>query len=120
VLNVPAWRTHRDRRRLGPGKTDLGDAHATARVELRCRDQAGPALEPELVRALGLLELQRHRPVRDRTQAIQRLRSTWQQVDAVAEEQTLRCSASASCARSSASASATDWPTPSPPASCAS
>ena len=85
VLNVPAWRTHRDRRRLGPGKTDPGDAHAIAQVVLRVRRRARPALEPELVRALGLLELQRHRLVRDRTQAIQRLRSTWQQVDPVAE-----------------------------------
>jgi len=91
VLNVPAWRTHRDRRRLGPGKTDPGDAHAIAQVVLRCGDELGPALEPELVRALGLLELQRHRLVRDRTQAIQRLRSTWQQVDPVAEAQTVRC-----------------------------
>jgi len=24
VLNVPAWRTHRERRRHGPGKTDPG------------------------------------------------------------------------------------------------
>jgi transposase len=91
VLNVPAWRTHRDRRRLGPGKTDPGDAHAIAQVVLRCRDALGPALEPELVRALGLLELKRHRLVRDRTMAIQRLRSTWQQVDPVAEAATLRC-----------------------------
>jgi transposase len=91
VLSVPAWRTHRDRRRLGPGKTDAGDAHAIAQIVLRCRDELGPALEPELVHALGLLELQRHRLVRDRTQAIQRLRSTWQQIDPVAETQTLRC-----------------------------
>jgi transposase len=91
VLNVPAWRTHRDRRRLGPGKTDPGDAHAIAQVVLRCREELGPALEPELVRALALLELQRHRLVRDRTQAIQRLRSTWQQIDPVAEAQTVRC-----------------------------
>jgi nucleoside-diphosphate-sugar epimerase len=81
----------RDRRRIGPGKTDPGDAHAIAQVVLRCRDALGPALEPELVRALGLLELQRHRLVRDRTQAIQRLRSTWQQVDPVAEARTVRC-----------------------------
>jgi transposase len=91
VLNVPAWRTHRDRRRVGPGKTDPGDAHAIAHVVLRCRDELGPAQEPELVRALGLLELQRHRMVRDRTQAIQRLRSTWQQIDPVAEAAALRC-----------------------------
>ena len=89
VLNVPAWRTHRDRRRLGPGKTDPGDAHAIAQVVLRWRHELGPAVEPKLVRALGLLELHRHRLVRDRTQAVQRLRSTWQQV--VGEAQTLRC-----------------------------
>lgn len=91
VLNVPAWRTHRDRRRIGPGKTDPGDAHAIAQVVLRFRAQLGPALEPELVRAIGLLELQRHRMVRDRTQAIQRLRSTWLQIDPVAEAAALRC-----------------------------
>ena len=91
TLNVPAWRTHRDRRKIGPGKTDPGDAQAIAQVVLRCRGELGPALEPELVRAIGLLELQRHRLVRDRTQAIQRLRSTWLQVDPVGEAATLRC-----------------------------
>jgi transposase len=77
VLNVPAWRTHRERRRHGPGKTDPGDAIAVAQVVLRKRAELGPALEPELVRALALLELQRRRLVRDRTQAIQRLRADW-------------------------------------------
>jgi transposase len=85
VLNVPAWRTHRERRRHGPGKTDPGDAIAVAQVVLRKRDELGPALEPELVRALALLELQRRRLVRDRTQAIQRLRADWNQVDPVEE-----------------------------------
>jgi transposase len=84
VLNVPAWRTHRERRRHGPGKTDPGDAIAVAQVVLRKRE-LGPALEPELVRALALLELQRRRLVRDRTQAIQRLRADWNQVDPVGE-----------------------------------
>src|SRR5262249_29575991 len=51
VLNVPAWRTHRERRRHGPGKTDPGDAIAVAQVVLRKRAELGPALEPELVRA---------------------------------------------------------------------
>jgi transposase len=37
------------------------------------------------VRALALLELQRRRLVRDRTQAIQRLRADWNQVDPVGE-----------------------------------
>jgi len=85
VLNVPAWRTHRERRRHGPGKTDPGDAIAVAQVVLRKRTELGPALEPELVRALALLELQRRRLVRDRTQAIQRLRADWNQIDPVGE-----------------------------------
>jgi transposase len=85
VLNVPAWRTHRERRRHGPGKTDPGDAIAVAQVVLRKRPELGPALEPELVRALALLELQRRRLVRDRTQAIQRLRADWNQIDPVGE-----------------------------------
>jgi transposase len=87
VLNVPVWRTHRERRRHGPGKTDPGDAIAGAQVVLRKRDELGPALEPELVRALALLELQRRRLVRDRTQAVQRLRADWNQVDPVGEAQ---------------------------------
>ena len=85
MLNVPAWRTHRERRRHGLGKTDPGDAIAVAQVVLRKRAQLGPALEPELVRALALLELQRRRLVRDHTQAIQRLRADWNQVDPVGE-----------------------------------
>ncbi len=85
VLNVPAWRTHRERRRHGPGKTDPGDEIAVAQVVLRKRNELGPALEPELVRALALLELQRRRLVRDRTQAIQRLRAHWNQIDPVGE-----------------------------------
>jgi transposase len=85
VLNVPAWRTHRERPRHGPGKTDPGDAIAVAQVVLRKRAELGPALEPKLVRALALLELQRRRLVRDRTQAIQRLRADWNQVDPVGE-----------------------------------
>jgi transposase len=44
VLNVPAWRTHRERRRHGPGKTDPGDAIAVAQVVLRKRAELGPAL----------------------------------------------------------------------------
>ncbi len=76
VLQVPAWRTHRERHRRGPGKTDPGDALSIAHVVLTKRDELGPAEEPELVRVLGMLELQRRRFVRDRTQAIQRLRST--------------------------------------------
>lgn len=85
VLHVPAWRTHRERRRVGPGKTDPGDALAIADVVRRKREELGPALEPELVRALSMLELQRRRFVRDRTQAIQRLRSDWTQQDPVGE-----------------------------------
>lgn len=91
VLHVPAWRTHRERHRQGPGKTDPGDALAIADVVRRKHEQLGPALEPELVRALAMLELQRKRFVRDRTQAIQRLRSDWTQVDPVAEAKVVRC-----------------------------
>jgi transposase len=91
VLQVPAWRTHRERHRRGPGKSDPGDALSIAHVVLRHRDQLGPAQEPELVRALGMLELQRRRFVRDRTQAIQRLRSDWTQHDPVAEACVVRC-----------------------------
>src|SRR3954454_6132194 len=85
VLNVPSWRTHRERHRQGPGKTDPGDAIAVGQVVLRKRDELGRALEPEVVRALALLELQRRRLVRDRTQAIQRLRADWNQIDPAGE-----------------------------------
>ncbi len=90
VLHVPAWRTHRERRRQGPGKTDPGDALAIADVVRRKQRELGPALEPELVRALAALELQRRRFVRDRTQAIQRLRADWTQIDPVGEAQVIR------------------------------
>jgi transposase len=85
VLHVPAWRTHRERHRQGPGKTDPGDAISIAQVVLRKRDELGPALEADVIRALSMLELQRRRFVRDRTQAIQRLRADWTQVDPVGE-----------------------------------
>lgn len=91
MLNVPAWKTHRDRHRSGPGKTDPGDALAIAHVVLRERDTLGPALEPELSRAIGLLELQRKRLVLARTQQIQRLRHTWIQIDPEAESKVKRC-----------------------------
>ena len=90
VLHVPAWRTHRERHRQGPGKTDPGDAMAIADVVRRKHAELSPALEPELVRALAMLELQRRRFVRDRTQAIQRLRSDWTQLDPVSEAKVLR------------------------------
>jgi transposase len=85
VLNVPAWRTHRDRHTSGPGKSDPGDALAIAHVVLRKRDQLGRALEPELIRAVALLETLRRQSVGDRTQAIQRLRAIWTQLDPEAE-----------------------------------
>jgi len=91
VLHVPAWRTHRERRRQGPGKTDPGDALAIADVVRRKRAELGPALQPELVRAIATLELQRRRFVLDRTQAIQRLRSDWTQIDPVAEANIVHC-----------------------------
>jgi transposase len=85
VLNVPAWRTHRDRHTSGPGKSDPGDALAIAHVVLRKRDELGGALEPELIRAIALLETLRRQSVADRTQAIQRLRAIWTQLDPEAE-----------------------------------
>jgi transposase len=91
VLQVPAWRTHRERHRRGPRKTDHGDALSIAKVVLNDREDLEPAEEPELVRALGMLELQRRRFVHDRTQAIQRLRSDWTQLDPVAEAGVVRC-----------------------------
>ncbi len=91
VRHVPAWRTHRERHRQGPGKTDPGDALAIADVVRRKRAELGPALQPELVRALSILELQRRRFVLDRTQAIQRLRSDWTQLDPVAEAKLIGC-----------------------------
>ena len=90
VLHVPAWRTHRERHRQGPGKSDPGDALAIADVVRRKQADLGPALQPELVRALAILELQRRRLVVDRTQAIQRLRSDWTQIDPVAEARVVR------------------------------
>jgi len=91
VLNVPAWRTKRDRPAHGPGKSDAGDAVAIAEVVLRRRQELGPALEPELVRALALLEGLRRQSIYDRTQAIQRLRAIWTQIDPQAETQVAKC-----------------------------
>jgi transposase len=65
VLDVPPWRTRRDRRMQGLGKTDVADAVAIAHVvRLKCKELA-PALSPELVRALALLELLRRQAVKD-------------------------------------------------------
>src|SRR4051794_15619006 len=50
VLQVAAWRTHRERHRRGPGKTDPGDALSVARVVRTKREDLGPAEEPELQR----------------------------------------------------------------------
>jgi transposase len=97
VLNVPAWRTKRDRSAHGPGKSEAGDAVAIAEVVLRRRHQLGSALEPELVRAFALLEGLRRQSVYDRTQAIQRLRAIWTQADPEAEATLGNC-ATARCA----------------------
>ena len=85
VLNVPAWRTKRDRGKHGPGKSDPGDAVAIARVVLSDREHLGPALEPELVRALAIVETLRRQTVARRTDAIQRLCALWTQFDPEAE-----------------------------------
>lgn len=55
------------------------------------REQLGPALEPELIRALALLEGLRRQSVYDRTQAIQRLRAIWTQVDPEGEARVIHC-----------------------------
>jgi transposase len=91
VLNVPAWRTHRDRHRQGPGKSDPADAVAIAQVVLRHRSRLGPALEPDFVRAVALLETLRRQSVWSRTQAVQRLRAVWTQIDPEAEAKVGNC-----------------------------
>jgi transposase len=91
VLNVPAWRTKRDRSAHGPGKSEAGDAVAIAEVVLRRRHELGSALEPQLVRAVALLEGLRRQSVCDRTQAIQRLRAIWTQADPEAEASLGNC-----------------------------
>ncbi len=83
--------THRDRHEQGRGKSDPGDEVAIAQVVLRKRAQLGPALERELIRALALLEGLRRQPVYQRTQAIQRLRAVWTQVDLEGEARVIHC-----------------------------
>lgn len=85
VLNVPAWRVHRERSQQGPGKSDPGDAVAIAMCVLRHREKLGPALEPPLIRAIAFLETHRRQSVTRRSDAIQRLRAVWAQVDPEAE-----------------------------------
>jgi transposase len=91
VLDVPPWRTRRDRRTRGPGKTDAADAVTIAQVVRTDGHRLGAALEPELVRTIRLLELSRRQAVRDRTQLIQRLRSLWLQIDPRAEDAVIAC-----------------------------
>lgn len=85
VLNVPAWRVKRERVHEGPGKSDPADAVAIAQCVLRHRNKLGPALEPPLIRAIALLETHRRQSVTRRTDAIQRLRAVWAQLDPEAE-----------------------------------
>lgn len=91
VLDVPPWRTRRDRRTSGPGKSDERDALTIAHVVRLDGDRLGRALEPELVRMIRLLELSRRQAVGDRTQLIQRLRSLWVQADPTAEARVVAC-----------------------------
>ena len=119
VLNVPAWRTHRERRRHGPGKTDPGDAIAVAQVVLRKRAELGPALEPELVRALRCSSCSAAvssatAPRRSSGSAPTGIRSTRS-----ARRASSTSPASASCAGSSGSASATASSSRSQPAASA-
>src|SRR5262249_49695113 len=83
-----AWRGKREREHEGPGKSDPGDAVAIAQCVLRHRDKLGPALEPPLIRAIALLETHRRQSVTRRTDAIQRLRAVWAQLDPEAEAAT--------------------------------
>jgi transposase len=85
VLNVPAWRVKRERPHEGPGKSDPADAVAIAHCVLRHREKLGPALEPPLVRAIAFLDTHRRQLLARRTDAIQRLRAVWAQVDPEAE-----------------------------------
>jgi transposase len=85
VLNVPAWRVKRERPHEGPGKSDPADAVAIASCVLRHREKLGPALEPPLIRAIAFLDTHRRQSVARRTDAIQRLRAVWAQVDPEAE-----------------------------------
>src|SRR5262245_36121382 len=91
VLDVPPWRTRRERRTAGPGKTDATDALLIAQVVRIDGHRLGTALERQLVREIRLLELARRQAVRDRTQLIQRLRSLWLQVDPTGEEAVVAC-----------------------------
>jgi len=84
-VDVPPWRTSQQRKTLGPGKSDAIDAEAIARVVLARGATLAPALQPELVRAMGLLDSTRDQEVRDRTKTIVRLRAVWASVDPVAE-----------------------------------
>jgi transposase len=88
VLNVPAWRVKRERVHEGPGKSDPADAVAIAQCVLRHRDKLGPALERPLIRAIALLEAHRRQSVTRRTDAIQRLRAVWAQLEPEAESAT--------------------------------
>lgn len=97
--DVPSWRTAPQRRALGPGKSDAQDAEAIARVVLAQGPRLAPACEPELVRALGLLEAARRQEVRDRTKVIQRLRAIWTTVDPAAEAAARRLSSPAQIRR---------------------
>lgn len=85
VVNVPAWRVKRERVHQGPGKSDPADAVAIALCVLRHREKLGPALEPPLIRAIAFLETHRRQSVTRRTDAIQRLRAVWAQIDPEAE-----------------------------------
>ena len=68
-----------------------GGRDRVAEVVLRRPHELASALEPELIRAFALLEGLRRQSVYDRTQAIQRLRAIWTQVDPEAEAKLGNC-----------------------------
>jgi hypothetical protein len=120
VFNVLAWCMHRERHRQGLVRPIPATQSRSRRSCCANARSSGPRSSPELVRALALLELQRRRVVRDRTQAIQRLRADWNQVCPVGEARVANLTtASASCAGSSGSASARAWSSGSRPAASA-
>ena len=92
MLQVPAWRTHRERHRRGPGKTDPGDALSIAHVVLhQARTSSAPPPSPSLSARWGCSSCSADVSSVTAPRAIQRLRSDWNQLDPVAEAAVVRC-----------------------------
>ena len=87
VLNVPAWRVKRERVHECPGKSDPADAVAIASASCATGTSSGRH-RAAADRAIALLETHRRQSVARRTDAIQRLRAVWSQLDPEAESAT--------------------------------